>query len=144
MERLRRCDNITSIVECLRESSQLGFRLATNAVAESYHLGPTLDDFFIPDLPSKLIAQGKFAKVPIMVGHATDDGFLRTKRKGSPADPILFGNTTARFWAPLHDGEGTRLANLTAEAQTAVEGQYAAPEDSDGEFAVRSIFFCFY
>ncbi|KAG9011486.1 hypothetical protein FRB94_008317 [Tulasnella sp. JGI-2019a] len=38
--------------------------------------GPTLDGDIVPDYPSKLIASGKFAKVPFISGNNLDEGTL--------------------------------------------------------------------
>jgi len=131
------CENSTSTLECLRESSEEDFRLASNAVWESYQLGPTFDDFFIPDLPSILISQGKFAKIPIMAGHTTYDAFIQLQRT-SPTDPAKFGDSADAFWNALGTNARTRLANMTGDAggRALVEAQYPPPEDSHGEFPV--------
>lgn len=34
---------------------------------------PVVDGTFVPDFPSKLLAEGKFAKVPVIVGFTTDE-----------------------------------------------------------------------
>ncbi|KAJ9092088.1 hypothetical protein QFC20_007470 [Naganishia adeliensis] len=42
---------------------------------------PIVDGEIIQDIPTKMIAQGRFAKVPVMAGHTTNDG---TGFTGSP------------------------------------------------------------
>jgi carboxylesterase type B len=46
-----------------------------------FTFGPVVDpspDSYVPDLPGRLLAEGKFHKIPVLVGHNTNEGLLFT------------------------------------------------------------------
>lgn len=48
---------------------------AINAIEENVFM-PTIDDDFLPDLPSTLIASGNFSAIDFVGGHCADDGSI--------------------------------------------------------------------
>ncbi|KAG9011489.1 hypothetical protein FRB94_008320 [Tulasnella sp. JGI-2019a] len=70
------------IFDCLKFANNETLFNATITVArlpQYYNLpifGPTLDGEMIPDYPSKLIASGKFAKIPFINGNNVDEATL--------------------------------------------------------------------
>lgn len=59
--------------------------------------GPVVDGTFLPDLPSVLFAQGRFAAVDFVGGHCTNDG--RTFVGGTPADFVTDADIIARVFS---------------------------------------------
>ncbi|KAF4499378.1 triacylglycerol lipase II precursor [Fusarium agapanthi] len=59
----QRYDTIVKAVGCDKESDKLAWQLL-----------PVVDDDFVPDYPSKLLANGNFTKVPLMAGTNADEG----------------------------------------------------------------------
>ena len=60
-------------------------------------VAPVGDCSFLPDLPSVLIAQGRFASVDFIGGHCTNDG--RTFVGGSPADFVTDEDIATRVFS---------------------------------------------
>ncbi|ESK92338.1 hypothetical protein Moror_4623 [Moniliophthora roreri MCA 2997] len=100
------CDSSTTIAQCLRESSELALRTASDAISYKYQLGPLL--LTIPDLPSRLIASSKFAKVSVFAGHTTFNAFLHLAGV-KPIGANAFGNKTEEF----RGGIARRTHNFT-------------------------------
>uniref|UniRef100_A0A0W0F7A5 Uncharacterized protein n=1 Tax=Moniliophthora roreri TaxID=221103 RepID=A0A0W0F7A5_MONRR len=100
------CDSSTTIAQCLRESSELALRTASDAISYKYQLGPLL--LTIPDLPSRLIASSKFAKVSVFAGHITFNAFLHLAGV-KPIGANAFGNKTEEF----RGGIARRTHNFT-------------------------------
>ncbi|KZT51035.1 alpha/beta-hydrolase [Calocera cornea HHB12733] len=72
-------DSLEDSVECLRQASISAIvRAADDMMKETedaYNRWmPVLDGELITDYPTRLMKEGKFAHVPLMVGHTTDDG----------------------------------------------------------------------
>ncbi|KAK7044173.1 hypothetical protein VNI00_007893 [Paramarasmius palmivorus] len=124
------CDNSTTIAQCLRQSSELAFRAASNAVYYKYQLGPLFDDFFITDLPSRLISSGKFAKVPVIAGHTTYDAFLHLASVKPIGAEAFGGNTTEDFW----EGIARRTTNFTDATKAQVEEMYPLSEEFSSQW----------
>ena len=67
-----------SDLKCLREAPTSVLIAANNIVAQT-GIGPVVDDDFVPDLPSKLILDGRYHKTLVSVIAANNDhevGFL--------------------------------------------------------------------
>lgn len=41
-----------------------------------FKFGPSIDGHYVPDLPGRLLAEGKFHPVPVLVGYTKLDGLL--------------------------------------------------------------------
>jgi carboxylesterase type B len=66
----------TEAMACLRAAPLSQLIKSINSVRNNY-LAPTIDgpDGFLPDLPSRLISQGKFRRgIDLIGGHTTNDG----------------------------------------------------------------------
>lgn len=66
------CDGADDTLACLKKVPADKLNDVFNQSSLQY--GPVLDGGFIPDYPTKLMDQGKFAKVPVIVGANTDEG----------------------------------------------------------------------
>ncbi|KAI0746063.1 esterase 1 [Earliella scabrosa] len=75
-----------STFDCMRSASietlMASYQTTVDQSPEAFQFVPVIDgpDGIIPDLPSKLIAQGKFSKIPIMAGTNLDDGTFFTPK----------------------------------------------------------------
>ncbi|PPQ64464.1 hypothetical protein CVT24_008474 [Panaeolus cyanescens] len=79
------CSGSADALKCLRKSSSGAIVSAINTVPNAARaFAPIIDGptGFLPDLPSQLIASGKFAPVDFMGGHCSNDG--RTFAGGKP------------------------------------------------------------
>ncbi|KAG9033685.1 hypothetical protein FRB95_014474 [Tulasnella sp. JGI-2019a] len=73
-----------AVFDCLKSANNEALFNATFTVARLPQyafgnvsiFGPTLDGDLIPDYPSKLLASGKFAKIPFISGNNVDEGTL--------------------------------------------------------------------
>ena len=68
-----------SDLKCLREAPTSVLIAANNNVTQTVGMGPVVDDDFVPDLPSKLILDGRYHKTLVSVIAANNDhevGFL--------------------------------------------------------------------
>lgn len=66
------CDNVDDTLACLKKVPADKLNDAFNQSVVQY--APVLDGEFIPDYPNNLMDQGKFAKIPVIVGANTDEG----------------------------------------------------------------------
>ena len=93
------CANVepNQTFDCLREASvdTLIQALATftQGNTELFPFSPVLDgnDGLIPDLPSRLLASGKFARIPLIAGTNLDDG--------QPISPLSSALRTDAYYA---------------------------------------------
>lgn len=60
-------------------------------------VAPVVDGSFLPDLPSVLIEQGRFAAVDFVGGHCTNDG--RTFVGGAPSDFVTDEDIATRVFS---------------------------------------------
>ena len=60
-------------------------------------VAPVVDGSFLPDLPSVLIEQGRFAAVDFVGGHCTNDG--RTFVGGAPSDFVTDQDIATRVFS---------------------------------------------
>jgi carboxylesterase type B len=87
----------------------------------SFTFGPVIDpspNSYVPDLPLRLIAQDKFHKVGVMVGHNSDEGllftppFIQTQAEDvaeftalfPTADPSMVSYITNILYPPIYNG----------------------------------------
>ncbi|KAI5451352.1 hypothetical protein NCC49_001945 [Naganishia albida] len=76
------CDQEQDVMKCLRSTSVGSLIDAVNHRPQPLcKYLPIVDGDIIQDIPTKMIAQGRFAKIPVMAGHTTNDG---TGFTGSP------------------------------------------------------------
>ena len=68
------CSDATDPISCLRGVSTEGYSDACNATASFGAYQYTIDGDFLPDLFSKQLNEGKFVKVPLLIGTNTDEG----------------------------------------------------------------------
>ncbi|PCH36462.1 carboxyesterase [Wolfiporia cocos MD-104 SS10] len=97
-----------TVMSCLRAAPLSALVDAINNRPSSCGYLPVVDGVFLPDLPSRLLTQGRFHMMPFIGGHVTDDGSIFV---GNPAD---FVNTTEGFVASLRK-RYTMLSNATAQ-----------------------------
>ena len=66
------------IVECLRRQTQQDIILKANDMFMFFSFprwfAPNVDGHILPDAPENLLTQGKFAKVPFIIGQTKDEG----------------------------------------------------------------------
>jgi len=71
-------DNGEDIVNCLMRKQQQAIISASQDMAMFWSFprwfAPTVDGKIIPDTPDKLLLQGKFAKIPFVLGQTKDEG----------------------------------------------------------------------
>jgi carboxylesterase type B len=91
---------------CLRAAPLSKIVEAVNGKPSTCKFLPVIDGDFIPDYPSRLLAQGRFYKVPYIGGHCTDDGSIFV---GAPSG---ITNTTAGFIAALRKRYTTLVSAL--------------------------------
>ena len=121
-----------ALIECLRALSmeELNYaQIRTHHDGPGANIGdewlPVVDGDFLPDVPSKLIAEGKFANVTTMIGWCEDDGnyfvgkpttanevfkFLRGYLPGFSASNV---HTLISLY-PISDFSANRAAGLSA------------------------------
>ncbi|KAG6855944.1 hypothetical protein H0H87_009137 [Tephrocybe sp. NHM501043] len=91
------CSSASSTFECLRTVDRDTLINATNvifgqpSVYGSRPWGVTIDGDVIPASPSILTAQGKIAKIPVIVGNVLDEGTIFVKPNTIATDADLFG-----------------------------------------------------
>jgi len=74
--------NATSLVDLRNMTSEQAIAVNTatifNATYSNSGFGPVVDGFFVPELPTLLLAQGKYAKNvrAVLSGHNTDEGLI--------------------------------------------------------------------
>ncbi|KAK6499462.1 hypothetical protein TWF506_004091 [Arthrobotrys conoides] len=66
------CADETDRLQCMRNANES--TIWAWAQATPHYVSPMLDGDMIPEFASKLIKDGKFVKVPTIVGHNSDDG----------------------------------------------------------------------
>lgn len=87
------CSNATAdTLGCLRTASLESIVTGINAIGVG-RIGPTVDGTFIPDLPSRLLRDGRFNTVDLLAGHCTNDG--RTFAGGQPSQFVTDADITA-------------------------------------------------
>ncbi|KAJ6618669.1 Alpha/Beta hydrolase protein [Mycena sp. CBHHK59/15] len=79
------CDTASDVVGCLRKASLGAIVSAVNNKPSTCKFEPVIDGGYIPDITSKLLAAGKFSKVPILAGHTAQDGSIFV---GQPASIV--------------------------------------------------------
>ncbi|KAJ7177916.1 Alpha/Beta hydrolase protein [Mycena filopes] len=70
------CDGSSDVVACLRKASIGAIVSAVNNKPSTCKYEPVIDGGYIPDITSKMFAQGRFTKVPILAGHNAQDGSI--------------------------------------------------------------------
>ncbi|KAJ7481659.1 carboxyesterase [Mycena latifolia] len=70
------CTGVSDVVSCLRKASIGAIVSAVNNKPSTCKYEPVIDGDYIPDLTTKLLAAGKFSKVPILAGHNAQDGSI--------------------------------------------------------------------
>ncbi|KXS11919.1 alpha/beta-hydrolase [Gonapodya prolifera JEL478] len=101
------CDEASDVMGCLRSTSAGTLIAAINHRPQPYcKYLPIVDKETIPDIPSRLLQQGKFSKVPVLAGHTTNDGTAFT---GSPTSVT----DEASLYSALTSSRYTRLTNAT-------------------------------
>lgn len=124
----------SSIMTCLRSLSMeklLNLTLYFIAETSAYNDGdiflPTVDQDFLPELASELVATGKFPKMPLMAGRMQDDATLFTDRTIATANDtrdfisLYYSDLNPTTLAsrldlyPISDFSTNQTANLTAE-----------------------------
>ncbi|RSH93215.1 hypothetical protein EHS25_007569 [Saitozyma podzolica] len=95
------CQGSQDVMSCLRNTS---VRVLISAVnhrpqPQCKYL-PIIDGQTILDYPSRSLTQGKFAKVPVMAGHTTDDGttFAGSNTSVVNATTLYTGITSSRYF----------------------------------------------
>jgi carboxylesterase type B len=99
----------TSTMACLRAAPLSAIVAAVNGKPAACKFLPIIDGGFLPDYPSRLLARGRFHKMPFVGGHCTDDGSIFV---GAPSG---ITNTTDGFVAALRK----RYTTLVRTAQAA-------------------------
>lgn len=66
------CDKEFDKLACLRQVPFEKLNATSTKIQGSFY--PVVDDDFVPDYPSKLLADGNFTKVPLMAGTNADEG----------------------------------------------------------------------
>ncbi|KAJ7326288.1 alpha/beta-hydrolase [Mycena albidolilacea] len=79
------CDGASDVVACLRKASTGAIVSAVNNKPSTCKYEPVIDGNYIPDITTKLLAAGKFTKVPILAGHNAQDGSIFV---GTPASIV--------------------------------------------------------
>jgi carboxylesterase type B len=88
-------NNSSKTMTCLRAAPLSSIVTAVNGKPSTCKFLPVIDGDFLRDYPSRLLAEGKFHKMPFMGGHCTDDGSIFV---GAPSG---ITNTTAGFISAL-------------------------------------------
>lgn len=76
--------NVSSVEEARQLSSQKliaanAYQVATKSSYGTFTYGPVVDGTFVPELPGKLLLEGRFDRnLRIMVGHNANEGLLFT------------------------------------------------------------------
>ncbi|GAA5830784.1 hypothetical protein JCM11251_001073 [Rhodosporidiobolus azoricus] len=70
------CTGAVDELSCLRQAtvSQILAGQSSVRAAGGFPYAPVIDGEFLPDVPSKLLAAGKFAQIPMIVGSQLDEG----------------------------------------------------------------------
>ncbi|KAE8444024.1 hypothetical protein EG329_001153 [Mollisiaceae sp. DMI_Dod_QoI] len=91
------CGNATDQLTCLRSKDTATLQAVNvptvypgRTAVPLFYWTPTIDGDFIRDYPYLLIDQGKFVKVPIIVGDDTNEGSGFAANASSPADVAAF------------------------------------------------------
>ncbi|OBT93878.1 hypothetical protein VE01_08506 [Pseudogymnoascus verrucosus] len=91
------CAGSADELECLRSQNTTTLQAANKgrpypgqSKSPNWYWTPTIDGDFLQDYPYKLLEQGKFVKVPIMVGDDTDEGTSFADNAASLADVATF------------------------------------------------------
>ncbi|KIP02556.1 hypothetical protein PHLGIDRAFT_44347, partial [Phlebiopsis gigantea 11061_1 CR5-6] len=113
---------------CMRNAS-LGAIVSAVNQANLGRVAPVVDGKFLPDLPSVLIEQGKFAAVDFVGGHCTNDG--RTFVGGSPSDFVTDDDITTRV-SPL-----SIAAPQSEDLRQRALQVYPAPNATGSPFATQ-------
>ncbi|RPD53051.1 esterase 1 [Lentinus tigrinus ALCF2SS1-7] len=95
--------------DCMRSTSLdtllNAYRTSASESPETFQFVPVIDgaDGLIPDLPSTLVAQGKFSRIPLMTGTNLDDGTTFTPQAVTTDDQIKIFLTRAAL--PFQGGD---------------------------------------
>lgn len=101
------CSAATDKLDCLRKVPADAYADAVNVTGGSY--AAVVDDNMIPGYPSELVKQGKFVKVPLLIGANHDEG---TNLVGNPpTTPFPDDAAFAKFVAG-----SVRNASMAADA----------------------------
>jgi para-nitrobenzyl esterase len=90
---------------------------------------PNVDGYFFPDLPAKIYAEGKQAKVPLLAGWNADEGSFRMVLRDLPPTPENFATRLkAQF------GDDADRASKVYSGATEAEVKRAAGDLSGDQF----------
>ncbi|KAF8855262.1 triacylglycerol lipase-like protein [Acephala macrosclerotiorum] len=91
------CGNVSDSLTCLRSKDTTTLQAANLPTVYPgqnafplFYFTPTIDGDFTRDYPYRLIEQGKFIKVPLIVGDDTNEGSGFAANAASPADVANF------------------------------------------------------
>lgn len=70
------CGHVEDKLQCLRSLPVETLNDTAKVLLTGW--GPSVDGDFVPDISSTLLAEGKFIKVPLLIGSNTDEGTLFT------------------------------------------------------------------
>lgn len=116
--------NVSSVEEARQLPSQKliaanEYQVATKSSYGTYTYGPVVDGTFVPELPGKLLLEGKFDRnLRIMVGHNANEGLLFTppssnntgsyaallKQDFPGAKKSVLDHVTKDLYPPLYNG----------------------------------------
>ena len=80
-----------------------------------FAFGPCVDDSFLPDLPSRLISEGRFHPVPLLQGTSTNEGTIFTPNVNNT---VQFGD----FFTTQFPNLETRASAFQGEARAGSGG----------------------
>lgn len=92
------CTNATNTLQCLRD---LPYQTFYNNAYEGLEWFATIDNNFISQYPQISYSEGKFAKVPILLGTNTDEG-TSFGTTGTNTDEDCIAQLICKYLAPLH------------------------------------------
>jgi len=110
------CDDASDELACLRQLSPPALLAAQGSI----DFGPLVDGDFLPDQPRVLFDQGKFSKVPYILGSTTDEGTIFFL--GVP--PVT---SDVQYLAALAERFGARAAEIAARYPAS---SFATPQDA--------------
>jgi len=129
------CDAASDIAACLRSKSMTEIVSAVpgNFTVLTRIYGPNVDGYVFPDQPIKLIVQGQYPGIPVIIGSNTDETLGWADTAGQVTDEASYGAAIEKVF-----GAGARERILALYPSRA----YPTPRDAFAQVTTDAEFTC--